>query len=90
MSEPNMPTDGLQRFRCIKRVRAGEITEVVAAGCYVREGANDMSILRIYRPNMTQRYAPVAGDFWVVYDDGYESISPRAAFLAGYVPEPAQ
>ena len=30
------------------------------------------------------RYMPVPGDFYVVYDDGYKSVSPRAAFLDGY------
>jgi hypothetical protein len=36
---------------------------------------------------MTARYTPKVGDYWVVYDgDGYQSISPHEAFLAGYVP----
>ena len=82
MSEP---TDGLTQFRSIKRVLAGEITDVAPAGCYVRE-ANGDAILRLYPPKMTERYTPVVGDFWVIYDDGYQSISPRAPFLAGYVP----
>lgn len=30
------------------------------------------------------RYKPVAGDYLVVYDDGYESFSPREPFEAGY------
>ena len=30
------------------------------------------------------RYMPVPGDFYVVYDDGYKSFSPRKAFLEGY------
>jgi len=30
------------------------------------------------------RYNPIQRDFYVVYDDGYASISPRDAFLAGY------
>jgi len=77
------PTNGLQRFQSIKQVLAGEITEVVPAGCYVKEMGGD-AVLRIYVENMTARYTPVVGDFWVVYDDGYQSISPREAFLAGY------
>jgi hypothetical protein len=82
----NMPTDGLQQFQSIKRVLAGEIKEVVPAGCYVQEADGVTQVLRIYPPNMTARYTPKVGDFWVVYDDGYQSISPREAFLAGYVP----
>jgi hypothetical protein len=34
---------------------------------------------------MTVRYTPVAGDFWIVYPDGYQSLSPRKAFVEGYV-----
>lgn len=33
---------------------------------------------------MWSRYQPVPGDFYVVYDDGYKSFSPRKAFLEGY------
>src|ERR1700748_299634 len=33
---------------------------------------------------MFSRYVPVPGDFYVVYDDGYKSFSPRKAFLEGY------
>jgi hypothetical protein len=82
MSEP---TTGLAEYRSVKIVKAGEITEVVPAGCYVRE-ADGSSVLRAYEPKMTERYTPEPGDFWVVYSpDGYQSISPRAAFLGGYV-----
>jgi hypothetical protein len=30
------------------------------------------------------RYKPRGGDFYVVYADGYKSLSPRKAFLDGY------
>lgn len=30
------------------------------------------------------RYKPRGGDFYVVYADGYKSLSPRKAFLEGY------
>jgi hypothetical protein len=33
---------------------------------------------------VVQRYMPMPGDFYVVYADGYKSISPRKAFLDGY------
>lgn len=36
---------------------------------------------------MLSRYRPVAGDFYVVYADGYKSFSPRKTFLEGYSPE---
>lgn len=82
MSEP---TAELAQFRSIKRVKAGEITEVLRFGCYVRN-ADGSVLMRSYPPNMTARYTPVVGDYWVIYDDdGYQSISPKAAFEAGYV-----
>jgi hypothetical protein len=81
MSEP---TGGLAEYQSIKIVKAGEITDVVPAGCYVKD-ANGDGVLRIFPDGMTARYQPVVGDFWVVYDDGYQSISPKAAFDAGYV-----
>lgn len=34
---------------------------------------------------MFSRYEPMAGDFYVVYADGYKSFSPRKAFLEGYI-----
>lgn len=30
------------------------------------------------------RYVPMPGDYYVVYDDGYKSISPAKAFEDGY------
>jgi len=82
----NEPTTGLARFQSIKQVSAGEITEVVEYGCYVKE-ADGTAVLREYAPNMTARYTPVVGDFWVVYDgDGYQSISPAKQFEEGYTP----
>jgi hypothetical protein len=81
----DMPTDGLQQYQSIKRVLAGQITEVVPAGCYVQE-TDGTAVLRVYEPGMTARYTPVVGDYWVVYqEDGYQSLSPKAVFEAGYV-----
>jgi hypothetical protein len=78
------PTDGMAQYQSIKRVLAGEITEVLPAGCHVREKDGN-TVLRQFEPAMTARYMPVAGDYWVIYDDGYQSISPKAMFETGYV-----
>lgn len=80
MSEPST---GLAEYQSHKRVRAGEIVELVTAGCYVRE-ASGSTILRLLEPNMLARYKPVIGDYWVVYDDGYQLISPKRPFEEGY------
>lgn len=80
------PYPNLAPFQSIKQVTAGEITEIVAAGCYVKTASGD-SVLMIYQDGMTTRYEPKVGDFWVIYDpDGYASISPRDKFIAGYQP----
>lgn len=36
------------------------------------------------------RSVPLPGDYFVVYDDGYQSHSPKAAFEAGYHAAPAE
>lgn len=74
----------LARYRSTKCVQAGEITEVITNGCYVRD-ANGIATLRFFDPGMTVRYQPARGDFWIVYSDGYQSISPRQPFLEGYI-----
>jgi hypothetical protein len=81
------PRVSLEKFQSVKIVSAGEITQVVAGvGCYVQTDILRTDILLEYQPGMTARYTPVVGDFWVVYEGGYASISPRETFLAGYKP----
>jgi len=81
----NEPNKGLEQFQSVKTVRAGRITEVVPSGCYVLE-ADGTKVLRTFSPGMTARFAPAPGDYWVVYEGGYESLSPRLPFLQGYRP----
>jgi len=77
----------LAKWQSKKIVEAGEITEVVAAGCYVKT-FDGTAVLLLFEPAMTARYQPKAGDFWVIYanQDGsrYHSLCPRAEFEAGY------
>lgn len=81
------PTDGMRRYQSVKRVLAGEIDEVVPAGCYVRN-ADGTSTLRLFvdGDGMTARMQPKPGDYWVIYEDGYQALAPRLAFLEGYLP----
>lgn len=81
----NEPVNDMARYQSIKIVRAGRITEIVPLGCYVEDAEDGSGVLREFAENMTARYQPVIGDYWVVYDDGYQAISPRAQFEAGYV-----
>ncbi len=61
------------------------VTEVRESG-----GARDLVFVDegfspVTKPaSLFSRYVPVPGDFYVVYADGYESFSPRKAFLEGY------
>lgn len=82
MSEPN---DGLTQFQSIKTVLAGEIALVRPDGCMVRD-ADGTEVFRRAPDGMYDRYEPSAGDFWLIYEDGYQSISPRESFMAGYLP----
>lgn len=79
-----IPVGDLAQYKSKKIVRAGEIVEIVPAGCYVQSADAKESILRPFLENMIARYTPEVGDFWVVYEDGYQSLSPRKAFLEGY------
>lgn len=83
------PTTGMSRYRSIKLVHAGEITEIASSGAYVKN-ADGSAVFRAYQSGMTVHYTPRVGDYWVAYTqdgDDYQSISPRDVFLRGYVPQ---
>lgn len=76
---------GLPRYRCIKTVWALEITL-----CHRREsGELEFHFIErgpaVLPAELAARYMPEPGDFLVIYSDGYKSVSPRKAFLEGYV-----
>jgi hypothetical protein len=82
-------TKEMPLYTCHKRVRALEIKEVHHFRIDVANGAAVRTIVFEDRSldlpaDMFTRYIPVSGDFYVVYEDGYESFSPRNAFLDGY------
>jgi len=77
-----------------KKVRALEIRSIGAyrASATDKDGLEreivfaDPGFPRIWVPsNMFVRYTPMPGDYYVVYEDGYASFSPRKAFLEGYI-----
>jgi hypothetical protein len=78
------PTNGMQAWQSKKTVLAGRIVEIVEAGCYVENALEGVSHLRLYDEGMTARYTPTVGDYWVIYEDGYQAISPKTPFEAGY------
>lgn len=78
-----MPTPGkrMPRYRCHKEVFALKIQEVNGNTITFSDPG--------YPPieagsDLFSRYMPAAGDYYVIYDDGYASISPRKAFEEGY------
>lgn len=74
----------IPRYRCIKKVRALEINMITSDDVMFFEIADGHRPIKA-APDLFARYRPQAGDFLVFYDDGYMSISPRKAFLEGYV-----
>lgn len=63
-----------------KRVHALQIRGVNGFLLQFDEGFSAIEV----EPEMFVRYTPVPGDYLVVYEDGYRSISPQAAFESGY------
>jgi hypothetical protein len=74
-----------------KKVRALEIR---AIGSYSTDSTGNLQREIIFGDpgfdpihvpgEMFTRYVPMPGDYYVVYEDGYQSFSPRKAFLDGY------
>lgn len=82
--------DVLKSYTSHKTVRAAEILNV---GNYFQTGDGLFRHITlaggvtISLPQaMFLRYVPEYGDFYVVYEDGYRSFSPRKAFVDGYAP----
>lgn len=81
----------LAHYRCHKEVWAVQI----AGGNYLSNADGSVTMptadcgMVTLRPDTFKRYFPQPGDYLVVYDDGYKSISPRKAFEDGYtrIPE---
>lgn len=87
-------TKELPKFRSHKVVSALQIQDVKPAEgdgriLYFEPPYDNITVSR----EVIHRYKPIAGDYYVRYDDGYESISPRTQFEEGYTPDgglPAQ
>jgi len=83
----------LPQWRSHKIVRAAPIRAVYATEgdnppgwiVYLDGGPDPDGFPSIYvKPELFSRYMPKPGDYFVVYDDGYESVSPKKAFEEGY------
>lgn len=80
----------LPRYVSHKEVGALEIAGLTSVGMiegvlsYRLEFKDERFASIVIDAKLCSRYEPVAGDFYVIYDDGYESFSPRKAFVEGY------
>lgn len=98
MDEQGQASAEMPRYRSHKEVWALEIAsctrdpvdkggdpqaETPEPGCTLIFADAGYAPMHVERA-VVSRYFPQAGDFLVVYSDGYKSISPRAAFIDGY------
>lgn len=70
----------MPKYQSHKQVRALQIRAVDGLRLSFDEGYGAITV----DPKMFTRYTPKPGDYYVVYDDGYASISPAKAFEDGY------
>ena len=73
----------LPLYKCHKQVRALKIKDVT--GCTITPAEAEYAAFEV-PAEMYLRYTPKAGDYYVVYEDGYKSFSPAKAFEDGYSP----
>lgn len=77
----------MPRYQSHKKVWALKIGEGITVAA---DGSVTLPIIDPgYEPvtvskEVVARYLPMPGDYYVVYDDGYKSISPAKAFEDGY------
>lgn len=83
----------LPEFQCHKRVRAAKILEIGHDGespFLNLEGEPQQVGETLQFPSFgvtqawLERFKPEVGGYYVVYEDGYASFSPAAAFEGGY------
>jgi len=69
------------RYVCHKTVRALQIDRVEGFVLHFTDQAHEAVTVV---PGTFARYTPVPGDYYVLYDNDYASVSPKAVFEAGY------
>ena len=79
--------DMLEVYKCHKEVRAAEIARIDAVDdgyelVFVKKGGGEYTIG--VTNEWTNKNLPVAGGYYVEYDDGYTSFSPKMPFEKGY------
>jgi hypothetical protein len=84
---PDPSYSDLPVYQCHKKVRALQIKEAfrepdaeVVTLHFLDRSYGTMQVMS----DVVSRYWPHEGDYFVLYEDGYQSISPKAAFENGY------
>lgn len=87
----------LPEYQCIKKVRAAKIVHVTELKAYPEYlGGTVCAFLLLLLPNGSHvfvavdgqyltKHQPTAGGYYVCYEDGYTSFSPKEAFEKGYL-----
>lgn len=85
--EPDLPLYASHKVLRAAEIRGIEIGTLSCALTVVYPSEEGIVIRRIAVPDeFFFRKRPLAGDFYVEYEDGYQSWSPRKNFLEGYAP----
>lgn len=82
---------GLPRWKCHKIVRAVQIESITKSDDKytikpVIDDKNKRMGLIIVDSEFIEKHNPQVGGYFVIYDDNYQSFSPKEAFEAGYSP----
>jgi hypothetical protein len=78
----------MPRWKSHKQVRAAPIVEVHERRLVLELDGGAKLTVQVDPEKLFARYTPKQGDFFMVYRDGYESISPRREFVDGYTRQP--
>jgi hypothetical protein len=75
----------LPKYQCHKTVHALKIAGIVGDVTGVYFTSTEPGFERVHlSPEFTTKHKPEVGGYYVVYEDGYQSYSPAAAFESGY------
>lgn len=87
----------MPKYRCHKEVHALKIQDIEYDHVAAKKEGRETDGSALIHPeedgfapfkvdaNYLNKHSPVAGGYYVVYSDGYQSFSPAAAFEGGYV-----
>jgi len=86
--ESGIAVKQMPKYKCHKEVWALKIKQVVipsdSSAGYITLHFEDNFLPMQITSHMYAKFNPVAGWYFVVYEDGYQSFSPAKAFEEGY------